>query len=194
MRGRIVKWFFNKLPEYEDFDPAKQGYKGINEPSRIKTVTMEILVATLVVILDGFIIKLIIGVNYKFAIWDNYMWVVILIGIIPIHEFLHVILFPGKFTSPNIYIGYYGGSFYVDYANDIKKARCLIVRLFPFVVLTFLPIICILIFNSYIEILTKISLINGMLSCGDIFSFFVILKQIPKGASVRNKGDVTYWR
>ncbi|MBC3887407.1 hypothetical protein GH810_03670 [Acetobacterium paludosum] len=81
-----MKWLFNKLPEYEDFDPAREGYKGINETSRIKTVTMEILVAILVVILVGFIIKLIIGVNYKFVIWDNYMWIVVLIGIIPIHE------------------------------------------------------------------------------------------------------------
>ncbi|WP_186843885.1 metalloprotease family protein [Acetobacterium tundrae] len=189
-----MKWFFNKLPKNEDFDPVEEGYKGINEPSNVKIFIMKILVATLVVIVVGFIIKLIIGVNYKFAIWDNYMWFVILIVIIPIHELLHVILLPERITSTNIYFGYYRGSFYVDYANDIKKNRYLLVGLFPLLLLTLFPIICISIFKSNIEILSKIALINGMLSCGDIISFFVILRQIPKGAYVRNKGDVTYWK
>ena len=188
-----MKLFFNKLPKNEDFDPAEEGYKEINEPSNLKILTMTILVAILVVILVGFIIKLIIGINYRFAIFDNYMWFVILIGIIPIHELLHLILLPEKITSTNIRIGYYRGSCYVDYANDIKKTRRLLVGVFP-LLLTLLPIICILIFKSNIEILSKISLINGILSSGDIISFFVILVQIPKGASVRNKGDVTYWK
>ena len=39
-----------------------------------------------------------------------------------------------------------------------------------------------------------ISIINGLLACGDVLAAGMVLCQVPANGTVRNKGWLTYWR
>lgn len=107
---------------------------------------------------------------------------------------LHVIVFPDKISSRDIFIGTYRGAIYATYLRDIKKERFLLGLILPFIVLTVIPILIILLINVNYILMSKIALMNMVLSSLDVLSFYGILTKIPANAKIRNKETRSYWK
>lgn len=189
-----MRFIFNDFPNDDKFNPEEEGYKGINEPDYFHLLLLQIPIILINILVINLCLRLRFGWNFTISIFNDLSWIIILILIIPIHELLHAVCFPGKITSSNIIFGYYKGSIFAFYTKEIKTTRFLLTLVFPFIILTLLPVLSAIIFHLNFNILFKISLINSFLSGGDIVSFFIILKQIPLNGMVRNKGYYTYWK
>lgn len=74
----------------------------------------------------GLMLKIRLGADYHLSMIDSFQDFVILLALVPIHEMLHVIVFPDKISSRDIFIGTYRGAIYATYLWDIKKERFLL--------------------------------------------------------------------
>lgn len=188
-----LRFILNDFPNTK-FNPKEEGYKEIKEPDYFHLLLLQIPVIISNIFCINIFLRFRFGWDFRINIFDDFLWVIILILVIPIHELLHTVYFPDKITSPNIIFGYYKGSFFALYMKEMKRIEFLSVLIFPFIILTLIPILSAIIFNLNFSLLFKISLINSILSGGDIISFITILKQVPKKTMVRNKGYYTYWK
>lgn len=190
----IVRFLFEKFPENNDFDPENEGYHAINEPSFLKLCLMAIPVIFISMFIIGLMLKIRLGADYHLSMIDSFQDILILLALVPIHEMLHVIVFPDKISSTDIFIGTYRGAIYVEYLQDIKKERFLLGLILPIIVLTVIPVLIILSTNVNYILLSKIALMNMVLSSMDVLSFYGILRKIPANAKIRNKDSRSFWK
>ena len=189
-----MRFLFEKFPENNDFDPENEGYHAINEPSFLKLCLMTIPVIFISMFIIGLMLKIRLGADYHLSMIDSFQDFVILLALVPIHEMLHVIVFPDKISSTDIFIGTYRGAIYVEYLQDIKKERFLLGLILPFIVLTVIPVLLLMISTINYPLLSKIAMMNMVLSSMDVLSFYGILIKIPAHAKIQNKDFRSYWK
>lgn len=155
---------------------------------------MAIPVIFISVFIIGLMLKIRFEGNYHLSIFDSFEDFLLFLVLVPIHEMLHVVTFPDKISSPDIVIGSYRGAIYAAYLREMKKERFLLGLILPIIILTVVPILMLLILNVNYPLLSKIALMNMVLSSMDIISFAGVLRKIPANAKVRNKGERSYWK
>ncbi|WP_410171707.1 hypothetical protein [Acetobacterium wieringae] len=64
----------------------------------------------------------------------------------------------------------------------------------PFIVLMVIPVLFLMISTINYPLLSKIPLMNMVLSSMDVLSFYGILTKIPANAKIRNKNSRSYWK
>lgn len=114
----------------------------------------------------------------------------LLLFIIPLHELLHLVLFPKPF---NAIIGFSlkHFAFFVSTNEVITKNRLLLTYLSPLFFLTFLTLASGIYLGS--NLLINISLLNLLATGGDIIGFINLLKK-PSGTLIRYNGTDAYIR
>lgn len=119
---------------------------------------------------------------------------VVLFITIPIHELLHYICMP-KGDNYIGFIGIQGG--FAHHAGFMSRKRYLLICIFPYVVLSILPLIIFLHFMSNDALLNEIF---GCIICfeafvcvGDFREFYSTLRYVPFGADVINIGEKSYY-
>jgi len=129
---------------------------------------------------------------------------VVLIGLVFIHELIHLIFIPNFLISDKTSIGitYYGGFVYTE--EVLSKPRYILVSLAPFVLLSIiLPgmLNAMDLLNQINQIVNPLFiqavylvLLNAMSSCMDMLSIINILVQVPAGAHIVSNGMKTYWK
>jgi hypothetical protein len=119
-----------------------------------------------------------------------------LVGLIPVHELLHALCFPGGLKSPQTLIGVWPARllFYAHYEGSMPRNRFLLTFVMPFLVLSLLPVVLVGLFQWPSLDLLFLSLVNGAAASGDIIGIFLVTFQVPRSAIVRNKGWRTYWK
>ncbi len=188
-----MRFLFEKFPENNDFDPENKGYHAINEPSFLKRCLMTIPVILISMFIIGLMLKIRLGADYHLNMTNSWRDVFLFVVLIPIHEMLHVILYPDRILFTE-FIGGYKGSIYRSFFGDIKKERLLLLLMFPVIILTVIPLLFLMISNINYPLLSKIALMNMVLSSLDVLSFYGILNKIPANAKIRNKDSRSYWR
>ncbi|UYO62058.1 DUF3267 domain-containing protein [Acetobacterium wieringae] len=189
-----MRFLFEKIPENNDFDPENEGYHAIDEPSFLKRCLMSIPVILISMFIIGLMLKIRLGADYHLSMIDSFQDFVILLALVPIHEMLHVIVFPDKISSRDIFIGTYRGAIYATYLWDIKKERFLLGFNIADHCLTVIPVLFLMISNINYPLLSKIAIMNMVLSSLDVLSFYGILTKIPANAKIQNKDSRSYWR
>lgn len=189
-----MRFLFEKFPESDDFNPEAEGYHAICEPSFLKLCLMAIPVIFISVFIIGLMLKIRFEGNYHLSIFDSFEDFLLFLVLVPVHEMLHVVIFPDKISSPDIVIGSYRGAIYAAYLREMKKERFLLGLILPIIILTVVPILMLLILNVNYPLLSKIALMNMVLSSMDVISFAGVLRKIPANAKVRNKGERSYWK
>lgn len=115
---------------------------------------------------------------------------------IPIHEMIHALCYPGGLNSKDTVIGYWAevSVFYAYNSCILKRNRYLLVYIAPFAVLSIIPTIVMLFLDFKSDLLLLIVLFNALSSCVDIFNCILILLQVPKEGLVVNSEEKTYWK
>lgn len=189
-----MKIHWGAIPENTDFDPEAEGWSSIREPGPIAIQFIAIPVAIVVVgLLIGLLSLVWPGGEAGGSIW---LLIVIAILLIPVHELLHAVCFPGGLRSTHTIIGIWPSRilFYAHYEGVMSRTRFLVTFAMPFLVLSILPILLLRLLGWPSLELVALSVVNGAAASGDILGLLLIGFQVPASAKVRNRGWRTYWK
>lgn len=204
-----MRFHYGAVPEDPHFSPEAEGWLPIREPGPWLLQIIALPVAVILLLLSGALLYLVFprelpldqspSLPISLPIW---LFLSILILIIPIHELIHAVCHPGWGFSSNSVIGLWlsKGLFYAHYEGSMSRNRFLLIFAMPYIVLSLLPIPLLAVAGilgwtpDTALTLAYLSLIGGVLACGDVVGFWLVIIQIPGSAIVRNKGWKTYWR
>ena len=207
----MVRFHFGAIPEDQDFHPEADGWHGIREPNPIwlNVIAVPVAIALMLVwFLLIFLILLLRGLPYipppaslSFPL-SPLPLILILVFLIPAHEFLHALFYPDWGLSSRTVIGLWlsKGIFYAHYEGMMSRNRFLLIFLTPYLVLGLLPVLIWgLLPGSYwlsepAILLLYLSFLGSLFSSSDLVGAGLVLLQVPVPAVVRNKSWKTYWK
>ncbi len=191
-------------PESEDFQPEAQGWSGIREPGPIAMQFLAVPIASLVLTILGGLIYLTVP-REVFTLRQFRLArvpvLIILVGLTPVHELIHVFVTPGLGLSPQTFIGIWPARLliYAHYEGIMSRNHFLWVFATPLLLLSVVPTGIIVLLNHHMSpntilCLAILAITNGAAASGDILGIGLVAAQIPKSALVRNKGWKSYWK
>jgi hypothetical protein len=136
----------------------------------------------------------ILKMDIKFALTFILMLIIIVI-LMYLHEFIHAIIYPIK-SEKQIWNSNFGQFVYCN--SEISKVRFIIVSIVPMIVLGIIPYIYWMNFLSdkktvFSVCFLLISIFMTLISSGDVYNIFNVMRQVPKNATVLNYGLHTYF-
>jgi hypothetical protein len=189
-----MKFHIGPPTEDKNFMPEQQGWKSLKEPDAVKFQIMAFPVGLVVTVILYLSIMNTISFHSLFS--RPVITLILFILIIPFHEFFHAICFTKFGFTDKTILGIWPKKllFYTHFIESVHRRRFIFSLLNPFIFLSLIPIIIILIFKINCPTMAKISLINALLSCGDLFGTLMILFQVPSKSLIKNNGWKTYWK
>ncbi|WP_074949322.1 DUF3267 domain-containing protein [Alicyclobacillus macrosporangiidus] len=146
------------------------------------------------VFLTGFLVALL---NLVDTIVIHLYHLLALVAIIPVHEFLHAVMFPARLASDHVMFGFWPKAFvfYAHYDGVLTRRRFIGVFLAPLLVISVLPLVLLKLFAIHHQSLVlTCALVNAFCSAGDVLGVALILFQLPRKTMLRNQGFRTYWK
>ena len=205
-----MRFHIGAIPEDQEFLPEAQGWRGIREPNPIwlNLFAIPVVIALMIVwALMIFFILVLRGLppippTSSSLTLNPALLILILVLLIPAHEFLHALFYPDWGLSSRTIIGVWlsKGVFYAHYEGKMGRNRFLLIFLTPYLVLGILPALVWALlpanhlFSEVSINLLYISLLGSIFSSSDLVGVSLVFLQIPAAAIVRNKGWKTYWK
>lgn len=198
--------YVNKIPT-TDLELKKQlldrGWRKIKEPSNlVLAVLYSFPIAIVMLIIECIFLKRLfwqfnkifsdMKIEFTFRTIDLILWVVVIVSITIIHEFIHAIFIP-HFTSDKTVWGiqWFGG--FVTTSEMVKRSRFMVISIMPFIIISIFAPIVMHILNIYNGLIAVISILNAVGSSIDILNIILIVAQVPRKASVIMNGHETYY-
>lgn len=206
-----MRFHLGPPPTSDDFHPDTTGWKSIREPSALLlNVLGSVLAFPLVAMtiycwsfipLEPFLIHInqgtagVSGAVLNLAI-PVALLMAIVVPLILVHELIHALACPRLGSTRDTIIGLWPSRLlpYATYLPQLPCWRFLVVAAMPFCLLSILPLAAGLFWNEVPFLLAAISIINALLSGGDLLIILVIIWHIPLSATLRNQGWHTYWK
>lgn len=188
-----MRFMVGAIPENPDFHPEEEGWRGLREPDPMRMQFLALgpmIVAAALVLLT---LHFATGVSLKTALkW----FLPAFLLMIPIHELMHAFASPAFGTTDKTLVGVWPSHalFYAHYEGELSRERFLAILAAPTFVLTILPLVLLTLSPLDSAFLAAIAFANAVGAAGDMLGMGIVLRQIPRGAIVRNNGWKTYWR
>ncbi|NQF14940.1 DUF3267 domain-containing protein [Brevibacillus sp. HB1.3] len=117
-----------------------------------------------------------------------------LLALVIIHECLHLIFIPNFLRSEKTWMGLtlFGG--FVATEEKIPKARYILITVAPFILISVMLPFLLGFLGLFTTVLKFMILINAIASSVDMLNLFLVMKQVPKQASLISNGQKTYWK
>ena len=196
-----MRFHYGPPPEDPQFQPLAQGWHSIREPGPVLVQVLAIPVAVLAFLGLGVAITQISG-SSPFPLILSVEALLWFIGLVPLHEMLHLLAHPDFGFSHRSVVGAWLSRllFYAVYLGPMRRARFLTALAAPFVVLSLAPLLvmalgrAIPLSGESLHHLALLSLVNGVASAGDLVGLALVGLQVPRGAILQDKGWKTYWK
>lgn len=122
--------------------------------------------------------------------------VLLILGVIVVHELMHAAVHPRFGTSSRSLVGLWPSRllFYAHYDGELSRNRFVAIFLAPLTVLSVVPLAIAAIARIDSPAMALLSILNALFSCGDVLGAVCLLLQTPSTATTRNQGWKTYWR
>ena len=179
-------------PLDNNFNPQNEEWNSVKKYGLIKYQLFALPIAFgLAILID--LIYSILSINI-FHSYISFIYAALLI--IPLHELSHSLLFPKSLISKDVLFGFYPKAFvfFTHYNGIITRNRFILILLAPFLILTVLPLIFIILTGNQNVFLAKMVFINALSSSIDLLTVIKTIKEIPKNGFIRNKGFKSYWK
>jgi hypothetical protein len=139
------------------------------------------------------VIKYLDNISFPFMILQN---LTILIGVIIIHELIHVFFHPKFGFSKRSMIQIWPEKMFICayYLGEITKSRSMIIQIMPFTILSIIPLIIAIITQISPIWLAYMSIVNALIACGDILAIILTMRELPSGAIIRSTGWNGFYR
>lgn len=185
-----MKWLLNKHPENEEFEPGENWH--LLEEDELNVQMIKALPVVIGMYLVTRFIFAQLGFDYEMEL--IYLVPASIIMIV-IHELIHALCFPEKLKSDWVVFGAYPVRmmFYASYEGIMTVKQMKICLVMPLLVITLVGTIMLYVV-PYDELICNIIFLNAIGSAFDIMSLKKLIKELPKGSKIRNKGMQTYWQ
>ncbi|MBN2424787.1 MAG: DUF3267 domain-containing protein [Calditrichaceae bacterium] len=186
-----MRFILNKFPDDENFQPDED-WTPLKESANLWIVQLQAIPFMIVNVTLMVLFMRLIGVNFEL---NTMIMLISFLIFMPIHEFIHALFFPEKLWSKNVFFGFTFKGFapFAAYIGEMKRNTFIKVLLAPFIIITLLGFLYLIIFGRN-ELIEHIIVFNALGSCADCLCVFLILRQVPQYAKVRNKKIRTYWK
>lgn len=188
-----MKFVYGEFPDDEGSNPELDGdWKVVVESDNLWVVQLQAVSFLVFNYMTIMIVYMIMDIEFEFDTLDMIISFLILI---PIHEFIHALIFPESIISENVGFGFIpkGVAFFAFYFGEMSRSRFIGILLAPLTIMTLIGLIILVIIKDN-SILEHIILYNSLVACVDCFGAYMIMKQVPANATVRNKKNKTYWK
>jgi len=114
----------------------------------------------------------------------------------PLHELAHAAAFPRSTGARPATIAFRPSQFLLTarYSGELSRNRYLCVLAMPFVAISVVPIVAFAMLGYGWSQVALISLLNALISSGDVLTIILVLAQVPPDAVIRNQGDTAVWK
>ncbi|MEX1307969.1 MAG: DUF3267 domain-containing protein [Eubacteriales bacterium] len=202
-----MRFLINEFPNM-DFEPEKEGYTRMKEPSMEKLLLIAFPVGLFVCCVLFFLAQVFTQTQLKiFYFLDIGLpeiaeiilfivgFVVFNVLITVLHEGVHALFFPEGIRSERVGFGFHKtGAFFAFYTEALSKNRMIITMLMPFVLFTLLPWLLVIILDCNIPLLMMALLYHAFLASGDLVGLYLVIKNTPRNSVLKNKGYYTYYK
>lgn len=194
-----MRFINGPIPESRTFDPVAAHWTPLRTPESRRFVTVAMLssapfvvAATMLLLHDAPALRTL----FRLQPWILLSFVLLLLMLVPVHEFIHALAYGRSLRSPNLIMGVWlqRGIPYVLCDEPLPRRRVLWMLAAPFGVLTVLPLALVpWLSGPALSCVLFISLLHAALCVGDAATLLRLLRQTPPGARVHNQGWQTYW-
>lgn len=186
-----MRFIFNKFPDDESFQPDDE-WIPLKESSNLWIVQLQAVPFMVVNIILMLILMRAMGIIFELNITTM---LISFLFFMPIHELFHALFFPENLMSKNVFFGFTfkGIAPFAAYIGEMKRNTLIKCLLAPFVIITVLGFLYLIIFGRN-DLIEHIIVFNAMGACADCLGVFLLLKQVPQNSMVRNKKIRTYWK
>ncbi|MEB2281924.1 DUF3267 domain-containing protein [Lysinibacillus xylanilyticus] len=196
----------NKLPKSNPklhVDFIKNGWIPMKEPKNlISAILLSIPLMIVASMISIGVINIFSSISLRdfgftsagLSITINLSVILGIVFLLIIHELLHLIFIPNFMKSEKTAVGLtlFGG--FVITEEEISKSRYIFITIAPFMILS---IIFPLIFSAFGLLTTTLKfliILNSLGSSVDLLNLLLIMKQVPKNATLKSNGSNTYWK
>ncbi len=186
-----MRFIFNKFPDDVHFHP-NEGWTPLKESSNLWIVQLHAIPFMIMNVILVIVPMRLMGIHFEIDVAKMFLSFLIFV---PVHELLHALFFPENIFSKNVFLGFTLKGFapFAAYTGEMSRNRFMKVLLAPFLVITFLGFLYLIILGED-ELIEHIIVFNALGASGDILGVFLVLQQVPENAIVRNKKTRTYWK
>ena len=204
-RGSLMK-ILNKLPKSNPslhLDLIKNGWVPMKEPKNLISAS---LLSIPVMIVNAIISIGVINIFSSISLSDfgmtsdsisitiNVAIIFLLVLLLILHELLHLIFIPNFIKSEKIYVGLTLLGGFVITEEEISKSRYIFITIAPFMIISIIFPLILSVFGLLTTTLKFLIILNAMASSVDMLNFLLIIKQVPKNATLKSNGPDTYWK
>lgn len=203
--GSLMK-ILNKFPKSNSslhLDLIKNGWVPMKEP---KTLISAILLSVPLMVVNAIISIGVINIFSTISLSDfgllsDSISITINLGIIfwlvlllILHELLHLIFIPNFIKSEKTFVGFtlFGG--FVITEEEVSKSRYIFITIAPFMIISIILPLILSVFGLLTTTLKFLIILNAMASSVDMLNLLLIMKQVPKNATLKSNGPDTYWK
>ena len=122
-------------------------------------------------------------------------FLICLVGVLIIHELIHVAVHPMSGFSTRSIIGFWPSRMllYAAYDGEINRNRYLAILIIPFILISIIPILIAAVAPIVNLWIVYITILNAFLASGDVLAAITILK-LPTNAIIRSHGNTAHWK
>lgn len=185
-----MKFILNKFPDDETFIPDER-WTPLKEQPNLWIMQLQALPFAIInCVLIDLLLRL-MNITFHFNLATMY---IALLVIIPVHEPIHALFFPEGLNSNKIYFGFIVNGFaaFAAYIGAMKRNTLIRALLAPFLLISAAGFIYLLIWGSN-NLIEHIIFFNAVSACVDCLGVYLLLRQVPADAVVKNKKIRTYW-
>ena len=206
MSGGSLMKVLNKLPKSNPnlhLDLIKNGWVPMKEPKNvISAILLSVPFMIVAAIISIGVINIFSTISLSdFGLTSDSISITIDLGIIllllfliVLHELLHLIFIPHFIKSEKTYVGLtlFGG--FVVTEEEISKSRYIFITIAPFMIISIILPLILSVFGLLTPTLKFLIILNAMASSVDLLNLLLIMKQVPKKATLKSNGPNTYWK
>ena len=140
----------------------------------------------------------VVATPLRFASLDDFAFatiVVVAIVVALLHELMHVWAFPRLDGGPRAVVRFSPRLvLYARYDGVVSRERYLAVLVAPLAVVSLLPLLLASLSATTPGLLLVVSLLNALVSSGDVLTFVLVACQVPRGCEIRSGTDKPAWQ
>jgi len=187
------------IPKSRTFDPVAAGWTPLRAPNERRFVTIAIL-CTVPFVLAATMVFLeaapVLRACFRLHPWSLPCFVLLMLALVPLHEFVHALAYGCGLRSPNLIAGIWlqRGIPYVLCDEPLPRRRVVFMLAAPFSVLTVVPLLTVPFLGApWDSCVVFFGLLHAALCVGDAGTLLRLWRQAPPKARVHNQGWQTYW-
>lgn len=186
-----MRFILNKFPDDDSFVPGEE-WTPLKESSNIWIVQLQAVPIMIINVALMILFMYLMGVRFEF---NTTTMLISFLVFTPVHEFIHALFFPENLLSENVFFGFTfkGLAPFAAYTGEMKRITFIKVLLAPIILITIFGFVYLLIVGRN-NIVEHVIVFNALGASADCLGVFLILRQVPKNAKVRNKQIRTYWK